>query len=49
MNETKPFKLTAAQQKVVDQKLKEVNEYLSTVDLSILYEGSSKPKKTTKS
>jgi hypothetical protein len=49
MKENKTFKLPPAQQRIVDQKLKEANEYLRTADLSILFQRKSKPENTTKS
>lgn len=49
MKETKTFKLTPAQQQIVDQKLKEANEYLRTADLSLLFPTEPSTKKTAKS
>lgn len=48
MKETKPFKLTPAQERVVQKKLDEANEYLRKVDVSILFERDKKTEKTAK-
>ena len=49
MTDIKPFKLSPSAQKIVDQKVREANDFLATVDIKKFFEEEAKRKKETKS
>ena len=49
MKEAKTFKLTPAQQQMVDDKVKGLNEFLAKFDIDKFFEEEAKRKKATKS
>jgi hypothetical protein len=49
MKEVKTFRLTPAQQQVVDEKVKSLNEFLEKCDIDKFFEEEAKRKKAAKS
>ncbi|HWV33138.1 MAG TPA: hypothetical protein VN038_25945 [Dyadobacter sp.] len=49
MNDVKTFKLDSSAQKLVNRKVKEMNDFLATVDIKKFFEEEAKRKKAAKS